>query len=1050
MTDYSFIANGIFYTYAYNNTGTFSAVPAISVANDINSFNVSINTTSISIVNSTVSFSLISPTAAQVSGGNYYLNANGQWVIVSSGAGSINTASQYTFTNVITFSNTISINAISANGGVGTAGQLLASNGTAAYWTTVTGGGTVSSIATGNGLSGGPITTTGTISLLANTGIISNSTGVYVNSTYISTLTSNNVSYVGSVTAANVVSNTQLSSNLANYQTTAGLASNVATLAANSATYLGGNTAADLRTYSDTKAATAYTNSVSYTDSRIIDSVTNTSIVYAVSANSVKNAYDRAIDANTRAASAQTAAASAYSNAIAYSGNAAAAYSNAVSYVDGKSYVNTSQLSSNLANYQTTAGLASNVAILTSNNASYLGGVIASGYQTSAGLSANVATLAANSATYLGGSGNFGNTLGVFSTGTVNAVSHTVGASFTANSTVVNAVAYYSGTLLVANTTVSNATHLGGVSAASYQLNSTLSANVATLTSNNTSYVGTVTAANVVSNTQLSSNLANYAPLAGATFTGPIAVNSNVTITGNLIVTGTTFTANVTNLDVKDLNITVAKGAATNAATDTAGLTVDISNIGWYYNYASNTWQSNVGITPSANLSFNLGTSTLQWSNVYANNIVGTNVYGTLQTTSQPNITANNTSFVGSVSAANVVSNTQLSSNLANYQTTAGLSANVATLTANNTSFVGTVSAANVVSNTQLSSNLANYQTTAGLSSNVATLAANSATYLGGSGNFGNNLGIYSTGVVNAVSHSVGTSFTANSTVVNAVAYYSGTLFVANSTVSNATHLGGVAAASYVQNTDSRVLSGNLVFTGANIFLQSASLGGTATNFVNNFIINTNVGNASYLRFYHYRYTTGGDWTGVSTRIQQRIDVSDMGYIEFNPAGYTYGMGLYGSSGYGLTVTQTGQSTFGNTVILGSVGLSANGSLGTSGQVLTTNGTTTYWSTVTGGGGSGANSTGGSGAIQYYNGSTFGSSANLIFNGSSISIGNSISNVVVNSVTVVASLGASNPNSFIMGSYTTVAGINTVIAGPYTISTGNTLVVTTGSRIVIV
>lgn len=49
--------------------------------------------------------------------------------------------------------------------------------------------------------------------------------------------------------------------------------------------------------------------------------------------------------------------------------------------------------------------------------------------------------------------------------------------------------------------------------------------------------------------------------------------------------------------------------------------------------------------------------------------------------------------------------------------------------TANNTSFVGSVSAANVVSNAQLSANLANYQTTTGLSANVATLAANSSTY---------------------------------------------------------------------------------------------------------------------------------------------------------------------------------------------------------------------------------------------------------------------------------------------------------------------------------
>jgi hypothetical protein len=65
---------------------------------------------------------------------------------------------------------------------------------------------------------------------------------------------------------------------------------------------------------------------------QVLDSVVNTSIIIAASANSVKNAYDRAIDANTRAASAQTAAGQAYTNAIAWSGNAALAYANAIAW----------------------------------------------------------------------------------------------------------------------------------------------------------------------------------------------------------------------------------------------------------------------------------------------------------------------------------------------------------------------------------------------------------------------------------------------------------------------------------------------------------------------------------------------------------------------------------------------------------------------------------------------------------------------------------------------------------------------------------------------
>ena len=53
-------------------------------------------------------------------------------------------------------------------------------------------------------------------------------------------------------------------------------------------------------------------------------------------------------------------------------GDADAAYTNAVAYVDGKLYVNASQLSSNLSNYQTTAGLAANVSGLSANYATYI------------------------------------------------------------------------------------------------------------------------------------------------------------------------------------------------------------------------------------------------------------------------------------------------------------------------------------------------------------------------------------------------------------------------------------------------------------------------------------------------------------------------------------------------------------------------------------------------------------------------------------------------------------------------------------------------------
>lgn len=126
---------------------------------------------------------------------------------------------------------------------------------------------------------------------------------------------------------------------------------------------------------------------------------------------------------------------------------------------------------------------------------------------------------------------------------------------------------------------------------------------------------------------------------------------------------------------------------------------------------------------------------------------VNTTVYSTFaQNTSVYSTFAQNTSVYSTFAQNTSVYST--------FQTMSGLSANVATLTANNTSFVGSVPAPNVVSNAQLSANLLNYQTTTGLNANIASYLP---TY---SGN------INAVATVNASTFQVGSSWTANSTRV--------------------------------------------------------------------------------------------------------------------------------------------------------------------------------------------------------------------------------------------------------------------------------------------
>lgn len=73
----------------------------------------------------------------------------------------------------------LSVTSVYANGSAGSNGQILTSNGTSTYWSNQTPLG-VTNVATSNGLTGGPITSTGTIGLVVGSTLLTNSTGLHV------------------------------------------------------------------------------------------------------------------------------------------------------------------------------------------------------------------------------------------------------------------------------------------------------------------------------------------------------------------------------------------------------------------------------------------------------------------------------------------------------------------------------------------------------------------------------------------------------------------------------------------------------------------------------------------------------------------------------------------------------------------------------------------------------------------------------------------------------------------------------------------------------
>jgi hypothetical protein len=99
---------------------------------------------------------------------------------------------------------------------------------------------------------------------------------------------------------------------------------------------------------------------------------------------------------------------------------------------------------------------------------------------------------------------------------------------------------------------------------------------------------------------------------------GTVTVNKDLVVSGDLTVNGTTTTVNSTTLDVDDINITIAKGAANAAAANGAGLTVDGASATILYTSSTDSWNfnkpliasnTNYWLVPAGNIAARPGTA---------------------------------------------------------------------------------------------------------------------------------------------------------------------------------------------------------------------------------------------------------------------------------------------------------------------------------------------------------------------------------------------------------------------------------------------------------
>jgi hypothetical protein len=384
-----------------------------------------------------------------------------------------------------------------ANGSFGSAGQVLHSNGSAVYWAADDNSGTVTSVGTGNGLTGGAITTTGTVSVLANSGItanttglfvtqgtgtVVNATGVHVNATYIGTLSANNASFLGGTAAASYQLNSTLNANIASYlptytgvvngsSHTVGTAFTANATVVNAVTYYVGSTliANSTGPYGKTESnlnvnSSLYANLLLRIDDRIIiandfPSQTlrfgftsfnnnNTSpfadFLHMRSYADSSGGSDNLLMFNKSAIGVRVYQA-AWTNLTTGNTSAYTTFKD-LAFTDGTNSTGTWSIN--------TSGAA--------NNASFLGGTAAASYQLNSTLNANIASYLPTYTGVVNGSSHtvstsfIANATGVYHTGTMNAASHTVGTSTIANSTgvyagVVNATTISTGSVNVIN-----------------------------------------------------------------------------------------------------------------------------------------------------------------------------------------------------------------------------------------------------------------------------------------------------------------------------------------------------------------------------------------------------------------------------------------------------------------------------------------------------------------------------------------------------------------------------------------------------------------------
>ena len=521
---------------------------------------------SLRLANSTSNVTITVPTSAQYTGGNFFLNANGSWTVVAAGVGGSNTqiqfndsgnangVSSFTFdkSTVTVFVGNATVNATINSTGLAVANST--SNTKIIIPTTVEragayylkADGTWSTVTAGSALPSG-----------SNTHVQFNDSGV----------TEGTAGFTFNKVANNVTIGNTVSALIGSFSTSANVGANVSL---STTRLFVGNTTANLAALSTSVAIANATGTATLTPVSLVIGATtigNVSIVTTTANVTTLNATTSAnVGANVSMSTTAHFAGNSTANATHTSGSYVVANAtgtatlNPVSLTIGTTTVGNVSIVTTTANVTTlnattSANVGANVSLSTTRL--FVG-------NTTANLAALSTSLAVANAT---------------GTATLTPVSLTIGASVVGNTSVntnvlnvatsanVGAnVILTTSQLFVGNTTV-NTTHTSTVL-------SIVAATTNTTINSSSVFIGNTTA----NTTIVGGGTTTIANSTGTTTITPVSLSTrDVTVTGNLIVNGTTVSLNVATINIQDSMIRLANG---NINTDT----IDIGMYGSYGN----------------------------------------------------------------------------------------------------------------------------------------------------------------------------------------------------------------------------------------------------------------------------------------------------------------------------------------------------------------------------------------------------------------------------------------------------------------------------------